>query len=112
LADRSLRLARIRGYAADQLGYFLEAAHAYEHVVEAAPLDWESWNNLGTARLRSGDPHGGIAALEKAVELAPAVAPSRLNLARAWLRCGNVLQAEQRLRTMINDFPDDIHPLL
>ena len=49
-ADPSLQLARIRGYVTDQLLDRQSAVEALEHVVAAAPSDWESWNNLGNAR--------------------------------------------------------------
>ena len=49
-SDATLGLARLRGYAANQLGDCAAAIEALEHVVAAGPQDWESWNNLGNAR--------------------------------------------------------------
>ena len=112
LGDQSLQLARLRGYLADQLGRFEEAIAAYEHVVRSAPQDWASWNNLGNARLASGDVEGGIAALERAISLESNSPPARLNLARAYRRAGNFVQAEQTLRRMADDFPSDAKPLM
>jgi tetratricopeptide (TPR) repeat protein len=110
-ADPSLQLARIRGFAADQLGNWTEAIGAYEHVVHAAPNDWESWNNLGNARLMAGDFARGIADLERAVAMAPDTAPLRLNVARAFQQAGDLQKAEDLLRKMADDFPNDAKPL-
>ena len=110
-SDPSLQLARIRGYAAQMSGRGEEAIAAYEHVVRAAPSDWESHNNLGNARLLAGDVDGAVMALEKAVALAPGSAPSRINLARGYREAGEFQKAEEVLRKMADDFPDDLQPL-
>jgi tetratricopeptide (TPR) repeat protein len=110
--DPLLHLARLRGFVADQLGQFDAAAEAYEHVVRAAPEDWEAWNNLGNARAMGGDFEGGIAALERAVVLAPYSAPCHLNLARAYRDSGDAAKAEALFRKMADDFPDDAKPLI
>lgn len=112
VADPTLQLCRIRGFVADQLCRFDEAIEAYEHVVGKAPSDWETWNNLGNVRVLSGDPARGVADLAKAVELAPDSAPARLNLARAYRDSGDFAKAEQVLRRMADDFPEDTKPLI
>ena len=112
LADSSLQLARIRGFVADQLQDFAAAVEALEHVVRAAPEDWESWNNLGNARVQLSDFDGAVAALEQAVKLASASAPCRLNLARAYRLSGDAEAAEAILRNMADAFPDDPRPLI
>lgn len=111
-ADPSLQLARIRGYAAQMSGRGEDAVAAYEHVVSAAPNDWESQNNLGNARLLAGDTTGAIENLERAAALAPGSAPTRINLARALRLAGDFQKAEQVLRLMIRDLPDDPQPLM
>lgn len=110
-SDPTLQLARIRGYAAQMSGRADEAVEAYEHVVRAAPNDWESHNNLGNARLLAGDVSGAVAGLEKAVALAPDAAPTRINLARSYRLSGEFSKAEDLLRRMADDFPDDPQPL-
>jgi tetratricopeptide (TPR) repeat protein len=111
-ADPTLQLCRIRAFVADQLCQFDEAIDAYEHVVAQVPGDWETWNNLGNVRVLSGDPARGVADLEKAVSLAPDSAPALLNLARAYRDCGDFARAEQVLRKMADDFPEDPKPLI
>lgn len=111
-ADPSLQLARLRGYAAQMAGLGEPAIEAYEHVVRAFPDDWESWNNLGNARLLASDFIRAAADLERAVEMAPDSAPSRINLARCYQESGNPRKAEQILREMADDFPDDAEPLI
>ncbi|MBP6030049.1 MAG: sulfotransferase [Sphingobium sp.] len=111
LTDPSLRIARYRGFAAQALGQYAEAEGAYAHVVACAPDDFESWNNLGNARLALGDPAGGIAALRRAMALDPAASPTRINLATALRAGGGPAEAEQVLRAAAADFPEDAHPL-
>ena len=110
-ADPSLQLARTRGYLGQMLGQADIAVQAYEHVVQAAPDDWASLNNLGNVRLSAGDTERGIADLERAVSLVPDSAPARLNLARAYRGAGELRKAEQLLRQMADDFPSDPMPL-
>lgn len=112
LADPTLQLARVRGFVADHLQDFPAAVEALEHVVQSAPQDWESWNNLGNAQVQLGDFDSAIAALERAVTLAPEAAPSRLNLARAYRYSGDAQKAEEILGKMADDFPADVKPLI
>lgn len=111
-ADPTLQLARIRGYVAQMTSRGPEAVAAYEHVVRGAPNDWESYNNLGNARLLAGDLEGAIADLERTVEMEPAAAPALINLARSYRMAGDSVKAEQILRQMADDFPNDAEPLV
>jgi tetratricopeptide (TPR) repeat protein len=111
-ADPTNQLARIRGYAADQMGQWDEAIDAYAHVVASASEDWASWNNLGNARVMAGDAEGGIPDLERALSMAADSPPIRLNLARAYRRSGEWQKSEQILRQMAAEFPDDAKPLI
>jgi tetratricopeptide (TPR) repeat protein len=110
-ADPSLHLARIRGFVADQLLDFPAAIEALEHVVAAAPDDWESWNNLGNARRATGDLEGSLQAHRRAVELNTLAAPSRLNYASSLREIGRFDEAEAAFRQMAADFPEDAKPL-
>lgn len=110
-ADASLRIGRYRGFIAQSLGRFETAAAAYEHVLEAAPRDFESWNNLGNARQALGDLSGSVAALQQAVRLDPRAAPARLNLAAALGAANRYLEAEEVLAKAAADFPQDAKPL-
>jgi tetratricopeptide (TPR) repeat protein len=110
-ADGNLELARLRGFAADQVEEFEPAIEALEHVVAAAPLDWESWNNLGNARRGKGDWEGGVEALGRSVEINPLAAPNRLNHANSLRDAGRFEEAEAAYRKMAEDFPGDAKPL-
>jgi len=58
-----------------------EALAQFEALARTAPDDAELQSYLGRARLRGGQVDAGVAALERAVELAPASSPYRLSLA-------------------------------
>lgn len=110
-SDRTLRIARYRAFLAQSLEQYEVAIAAYEYVLERAPNDFESWNNLGNARQAVGDFEGSIAALERAVSLDRAAAPTRLNLATALNRAKRWDEAETVLRQAAADFPNDAQPL-
>lgn len=110
-SDASLRVARYRGFVAQSLDRFADAAEAYDYVVARAPGDFESWNNLGNARSALGDFTGSVDALERAVALDPLASPTRLNLANALRAADRDEEAEQTLRAAAADFPDDARAL-
>jgi tetratricopeptide (TPR) repeat protein len=109
--DPSLQLERLRGFIALSADNFLVAIRSYERVVANVPNDWEAWNNLGNARRVAEQNEGAIQALRRAAELAPDSAPVRLNLATAIINSGDWNAAEEELRQMAADFPDDPKPL-
>lgn len=110
LSDPTLRVARYRGFLAQSLNQFGDAAEAYEYVVARAPDDFESWNNLGNARAALADERS-VDALQRAVALDPRAAPTRLNLATALRAAGRGADAADALRRAAADFPDDARPL-
>lgn len=109
--DPSLHLLRTRAFLAQQLDEFDTAVEVYEQVVEAAPDDWESWNNLGNARRALDDHEGAVQALRRSVEINPHAAPSRFNYATALEYSGASAEAERELRQMAADFPSDEKPM-
>jgi tetratricopeptide (TPR) repeat protein len=109
--DPSLQLARCRGYAAQLLGDAATAASAYEKIVGEASKDWQSWNNLGTARLLSADYDRAIEAFRKSLELNSDAASTWLNLGRALVKTGQLDQAEKQFRLAADRFPSDVQPL-
>lgn len=109
--DPTMRLPRIRAYLAQHADDFQTAIPIYEAIVAAAPDDWETWNNLGNARRLAGDFDGGLAALQRAMELNGASGPVRLNYATALAAVGRTDEAEQQLRRMAEDFPGEPRPL-
>ena len=110
-ADRTLTIARYRGYVSQLLGDCRAASGAYEMVVAAAPADWQSWNNLGNARLLCGDFKGAIAAFERSVAINATAAETWLNLARALIKDRQLDEAEAKLRETAERFPSDARPL-
>lgn len=110
-SDRSLTVARYRGYAAQLLGKSETAAEAYETVVAAAPEDWQSLNNLGNARLLLGDFDGAVKAFRRSLELNADAVAAWINLARALVKTGQLDEAENRLRLAADHFPADVQPL-
>lgn len=104
-SDESLRIIRYRGFVAQSLEKFEEAAEAYQYVVEKAPDDFESWNNLGNALRFLGDLDGSIAALRRAFELDSGTAPTRVNLAAALMDAEHYTEAEDILTQAVDDFP-------
>ena len=110
-ADRTLTIARYRGYTAQLLGDSSAAAEAYETVVAEAPNDWQSWNNLGNARLLSGDFDGAVAAFRKSLDLNPAPVESWLNLSRGLIKTGQFDEAGKRLTLAAERFPAEVQPL-
>ncbi len=111
-ADPSLQLARIRGHIAQSLENPAPAVEAYEHVVAAAPQDWESWNNLGNARLMAGEVAEGIEALRRAATLNDGSLLIQLNLAKALRHSGDFGEAEKILEAAAALFPQDTQPLI
>lgn len=113
LADRdpSMRIARYRGFLAQSLDHFAEAAEAYHHVLARNPDEFESLNNLGNALAALGDAEGAVAALSRAVTLDPHAPPTRLNLATALRAAGRDDDAASVLTQAAQDFPTDARPL-
>ncbi len=107
LADPSRRVARYRGFVAQQLERFAEAADAYDLVLARFPDDFETLNNLGNARAGLDDHAGAVAALERAVAIDPLAAPTRLNLASALIALDRIDAAQKVLRAATADFPED-----
>jgi Flp pilus assembly protein TadD len=110
--DTSGTVLRLRGFAAQMSGDFPTAIADFERVLATHVDDWETWNNLGNAKLDSGDPKGAVQALRRAAQLNPAAAPIRLNLARALRDSGDLTAAETELRAMTLDFPLDNTPVV
>lgn len=109
-ADKSLRIARFRGFLAQKLEKFADAVQAYELVLAQIPDDFECWNNLGNALVGTGDYEAAVSALKRAVELDPRAAPTRINLATALLEIGREDEAEEVLIQASADFPLDSRP--
>lgn len=110
-ADRSLTVARYRGYTAQLLGDSSAAMEAYEAVVVTAPNDWQSWNNLGNAQLLLGIFEGAVSAFRQSLSLNAIPIETWLNLGRALIKAGQFDEAEEQLRSAAARFPTDVQPL-
>ncbi len=102
-------LARLAGYFHQQDGAIPLAAAAYRAAIEAAPQDWESWNNLGNALAAMGDRAGAIDAFENAINRVPppGLPELFLNLSQT---LSAVTDREKRLHTAeeaARRFPDN-----
>lgn len=111
LADKSMGLARLRGFLAQSAEAHAVAVSTYERVVAAFPDDWEAWNNLGNARRCTGDFEGSILALKEAARLEPGSLPVQLNLAVAIGAAGDLSEAERQLRALADASPSETQPL-
>lgn len=108
--DPALRLARLGGALAQDLGAVDQAIALWQLVVAKAAEDWASWNNLGNA-LTEAERHGeAVAALQRAAALVPDNAPIRLNLGRAMVEHGQTDAAQAHFAAMVQDFPQDPQP--
>src|SRR5437588_379353 len=74
------------------------ALREYDEAAALAPNDYLIWTEMGRARAALGDTDGGVAALSRAVELAPAYAEPRWHLGNALLRAGHYDEAFAELR--------------
>jgi tetratricopeptide (TPR) repeat protein len=70
----------------------------YELAAALGPNDYQIWTELGRARSASGDDEGGVIALRRAADLAPAYAKPRWHLGNALLRAGRTDEAFAELR--------------
>src|SRR5205085_1072361 len=74
------------------------ALREYDEAAALAPNDYLIWTEVGRARAALGDTDGGVAALRRAVELAPAYAEPHWHLGNALLRAGRYDEAFAELR--------------
>lgn len=110
-ADPTLQLARIRGAIAVQLGDFATARESLEHVLAAAPDDWQTWNNLGNAFRGAGEFEDSADAYERALVINSESAETRLNYANVLGRLRRVEEAEALFRELAAEFPEGVLPL-
>ena len=110
-ADRTLRLARYRGYIAQLQGSADNAAEAYGAILKADPKDWQSWNNLGSAQLLKGDFEGAVTSFQRSLDLNDESWLTHLNLGRAFVQADRLNEAEEQFRSTAERFPDDAQPL-
>jgi hypothetical protein len=104
-----LTLARLHRVTFDP-AEFDAALREYEQAAALAPNDYLVWVEFGRARVSAGDLEGGIAALRRAVALAPRYAEPRWHLGNALLRAGRYDEAFDELRLVADSDPDRYRP--
>ena len=82
----------------------------YERASALATNDYLVWMEMGRARAASGDVEGGVAALRRAVALAPYYAEPRWHLGNALLRAGRDDEAFAELRRAADADPERYRP--
>lgn len=111
-ADRTLRLARLGAYLAQEADDAAAAIAFYRIILAQQPGDWAAWNNLGNVHSALGDVEEAVRALTEAVRAAPDAPPIRVNLGQALLDAGRADQAVAVWQRASSDFPADPHPQL
>jgi predicted Zn-dependent protease len=104
-----LTLARLHRYSFDP-ELLPRALSEYEQAAALAPNDYMIWTELGRARATAGDIEGGVAALRRAVALAPSYAEQRWHLGNVLLRARRNDEAFEELRRAGDADPDRFRP--
>src|SRR5215212_7775608 len=104
-----LTLARLHRYSFDP-ELMPRALSEYEQAAALAPNDYMIWTELGRARATAGDIEGGVAALRRAVALAPNYAEQRWHFGNVLLRAGRNEEAFDELRRAGDADPDKYRP--
>jgi tetratricopeptide (TPR) repeat protein len=111
-ADRTLRLARLGAYLAQENDDADAAVAFYRIILAQMPNDWAAWNNLGNVHSAQGDAAAAVHALTEAARHAPDAPPIRVNLGQALLDAGRAAEAVAVWRAAATQFADDPHPQL
>ena len=90
-----------RASALAQAGRFPEAAQIYREVLARAPEHAEAMHFLGICLAQSGDRHGGLALLERSVQLAPRHAMYCMNYGLMLAEAGDVAGAASQFEAAL-----------
>ncbi|WP_168735274.1 XrtA/PEP-CTERM system TPR-repeat protein PrsT [Pseudothauera rhizosphaerae] len=93
-------------WVAGQLGDPAAISYA-EKALEITPDNPAILDTLGMLQVERGETEKGLANLNRAVTLAPAVPALRLNLARAYLKLDRRNEAREHLDTLLGQVPED-----
>ena len=110
-SDKSLRLARLGAFLAQEAGELDKAIALYGQVLAVDPKDWSSWNNLGNTYAAYGDYPLAAEAFERAIKLAPDSQPIRLNFGNILIEGGDPVKGEIVLQEAAAADPTDYKPL-
>ena len=79
-------------------GEYDQAAVAFQHLIELAPLEWRGFAGLGDCLTRQGHLAEAVKRLEKAVRLDPQARLAHHLLGQAYRRLGRAEEAKRELR--------------
>lgn len=105
-------LQRMHAQILKQQGRPTEALWAYERLVYEKPDDFDCWNNLGTAKLDTGDLDGALEAFQKARDLNSKSSIVHTNLARVLMAKDRYVEACFMLENAVKLAPGDPAPLI
>ena len=92
---------------------WLDEISLWSDNVQKYPASFRSWNNLGTAYIKSGQPSMAEKAFQRAMESEPEYPPARVNLAILWKNEGKVEEAYSLIKdfreTKIGTFSAEIY---
>lgn len=86
---------RIRGLAYYRQGQLEKAVEEFRRVLQSAPRDGKTFNNLGSAYLKLGQLQEAESAFEQAVRLAPDLATAFLNWGTVFYQQGRYQRARE-----------------
>lgn len=105
-------LDRVRGDAYARVWQWRRAAHAYQRVTEASPLDWRAWRDLARAYGSLSDDARALAAAEAGLRLAPRDEALLRSRALALEGMGSPEAERAKQRWLAHRTPDDQPALL
>ena len=101
-----------QGFAAMARHDYRLAAATFERTLAGNPEMSDSWEFLGRAREKLGDPRGALAAYGKALRIDPASAPVAMAAAALYFDLGQLDLAESHARLAAAGSPSFAHGLL
>jgi tetratricopeptide (TPR) repeat protein len=99
---------RLAGLISLRRRQFDDAAAEFERIIAADPRDFESWGNLGVARLAAGDAAGAVEALKSSLLLRRDQQRIRDKWAEANIAAGTASEGLQLCLDFIRQHPKDV----
>lgn len=82
-----------------RVGRYKQAAAGYERVIELAPNQAETYNNLGNVYFAQGLTDKALGYYEKAIQISPKLASAHYNLSHIYRENFNLEKAKEKLQT-------------
>ncbi|MEO8275446.1 MAG: tetratricopeptide repeat protein [Thermoanaerobaculia bacterium] len=106
LRPRDLRAVEVLAGLLSAAGRAADAEALYLGAMRGDSFDASLWNNLGAARLASGDSAGALAAIERALGIDPAQPLARFNRAKLLALSGRVEESRAIYSELVREAPD------